>query len=62
MGHTWRFKGSYKWGYRGSFKGSQGLGSRVVISGVIRPVIWVISIVTPLITLLITTPEPPSKA
>ena len=36
-------------------------GSWVVISGVIRPLIWVISIVTLLITLLITTHEPSSK-
>ena len=36
-------------------------GSWVVISGVIRPLIWVITIVTILITLLITTHEPPSK-
>ena len=35
-------------------------GSGVVISRVISPLIWVISIVTLLITLLITTPEPPS--
>ena len=35
-------------------------GSWVVISGVIRPLIWVISIVTLLITLLITTHEPPA--
>ena len=37
-------------------------GSWVVISGTIGPLIWVISIVTPLITLLITTHEPPSRA
>ena len=36
-------------------------GSGVVISGVISPLIWVISIVTLLITLLITTHEPPSR-
>ena len=36
-------------------------GSWVVISRVISPRIWVISIVTPLITLLITTHEPPSR-
>ena len=36
-------------------------GSRVVVSGVISPLIWVISIVTLLITLLITSREPPSK-
>ena len=36
-------------------------GSGVVISRVITPVIWVISIVNLLITLLITTHEPPSK-
>ena len=35
-------------------------GSGVVISRVISPLIWVISIVTLLITLLITTHEPPS--
>ena len=35
-------------------------GSWVVISRVISPLIWVISIVTLLITLLITTHEPPS--
>ena len=37
------------------------LGFRVVISGVISPPIWVKSLVTLLITLLITTHEPPSK-
>ena len=38
-------------------------GSWVVISGVISPLIWVITIVTPppLITPLITTQEPPSR-
>ena len=36
-------------------------GSWVVISGVISPLIWVISIVTLLITLVITTHEPPSS-
>ena len=36
-------------------------GSGVVISRVITPVIWVISIVNLLITLLITTHEPPSR-
>ena len=41
------------WGYL-RFMGS--------ISRVISPLIWVISIVTLLITLLITTPEPPSKS
>ena len=35
-------------------------GSWVVISRVISPLIWVISIVTLLLTLLITTLEPPS--
>ena len=35
-------------------------GSGVVISGVISPLIWVIIIVTLLLTPLITTPEPPS--
>ena len=34
----------------------------VVVSRVISPLIWVISIVTLLITTLITTHEPPSKA
>ena len=56
---------SYQWGYRGlgfPFKGFyKGLGSRVVISGIISPLIWVISIVILLITLLITTHEPPSR-
>ena len=37
-------------------------GSGVVLSRVISPLIWVISIVTPLKTLLITTPEPPSRS
>ena len=36
-------------------------GSWVVISGVISSLIWVISIVTLLITLLIATHEPPSR-
>ena len=36
-------------------------GSGVVISGVICPLIWVITIVTLLTTPLITTPEPPSR-
>ena len=36
-------------------------GSGVVISGVRSPLIWVITMVTLLITLLITTPEPPSR-
>ena len=36
-------------------------GFRVVISGVISPLIWVISIVTLGITLLTTTHGPPSK-
>ena len=35
-------------------------GSGVVISGIRSPLIWVITMVTLLITLLITTPEPPS--
>ena len=35
-------------------------GSGVVISGVISPLRWVLSIVTLLITLVITTHEPPS--
>ena len=37
-------------------------GSWVVISGVTSPLIWVVTIVTLLITLLITTHEPPSRA
>ena len=36
-------------------------GSWLVISGVISPLMWLISIVTLLITLLITTHEPPSR-
>ena len=36
--------------------------SWVVISGVLSPLIWVISIVTRLITPFITTHEPPSRA
>ena len=36
-------------------------GSGVVISRVLSPLIWVISIVTLLKTPLITTPEPPSR-
>ena len=36
-------------------------GSWVVISGVISELIWVVSIVTLLITPLFTTHEPPSK-
>ena len=36
-------------------------GSWVGISGVISPLIWVMSIVTLLISLLITTHEPPSS-
>ena len=36
------------------------LGVRVVISGVISPLIWVMSIVALLITLLVTAHEPPS--
>ena len=35
--------------------------SGVVLSGAISPLIWVISIVTLLITLLRTTHEPPSR-
>ena len=35
--------------------------SEVVISGVISPLVWVIGIVTLLITLVITTHEPPSR-
>ena len=41
-------------------KGSLLGGSGVVISRVINPLIWVVSIVTLLVTLLITTHEPPS--
>ena len=37
-------------------------GSWVGISGVISPLIWVMSIVTLLISLLITTHEPPSRS
>ena len=33
----------------------------VIVSGVVSPLIWVISIVTLLITLIITTHEPPSS-
>ena len=47
--------------YKGSFEGSLLGGSGVVISGVISPLIWVITIVTLLRTPLISTPEPPSK-
>ena len=36
-------------------------GSWVVRSGVISPLIWLISIATLLVTLLITTHEPPSR-
>ena len=36
-------------------------GSWVVLSGVISPLIWVITTVTRLITLLITTHEPPNR-
>ena len=36
-------------------------GSWVVISGVVNPLIWVITIVTLLVTPLITTHEPPSS-
>ena len=36
-------------------------GSWVVLSGVISPLIWVISIGTPLLAPLITTHEPPSR-
>ena len=58
--------GSYKWGYgvplRFPLKGSIGFfrveGLGVVISGVISPLIWVISVVILLITLLIATHEP----
>ena len=37
-------------------------GSWVVISRVISPLMWVISIATLFVTLLITTPEAPSRA
>ena len=46
--------GSHKWGYRVPLSD---LGFRVVISEVINPIIWVITIVT----LLITNHEPPSR-
>ena len=36
-------------------------GSWVVISGVLSPLIWVITVVTLLLTPFITTPEPPSR-
>ena len=65
---TWRFMGSYKWGYKGlgfllrvSIRVLYCLRKRVVESGFISPLIWVISIVVLLITLLITTHEPPSN-
>ena len=51
--------GSYQWGYGIPLKGSIGL--LVVISGVLSPLIWVITIVTLLITPLITTHDPPSR-
>ena len=47
--------GSYNVGFRVQ-------GSWVVLSMAISPLIWVISIVTLLITQLITTHEPPSRA
>ena len=54
--------GSYKWGYRGlglllgvSPRVLYGLRSRVDISGVISPLIWVVTIVISLRTLLIAT-------
>ena len=46
---SWRFMGSYK---SGPFKGIYRDSIRVVISGVISPLIWVISIATLLKTLL----------
>ena len=59
--------GSYKWGYKGlgfrlrvSLRVLSGLGSRVVISGVISPLIRVRTMAVLLITLLVTTHEPPS--
>ena len=63
---TWRFMGSYKSGYKyGYFKGSagfriSGLGFRVVISPVISPLIWVITLLALLMKPLTTTHEPPS--
>ena len=58
--------GSYKSGYKyGYFKGSagfriSGLGFRVVISPVISPLIWVITLLALLMKPLTTTHEPPS--
>ena len=53
--------GKYKWGYRGCFKSSRGLGFRVVISGDISGVtIIIITHIGGLITLLTTAHEPPS--
>ena len=50
--------GSHKWGYRVPLRVPlSDLGFRVVISEVINPIIWVITIVT----LLITNHEPPSR-
>ena len=73
-GFTWRFMGSYRWGYGSPNMGYKysyhtllnhmGLlgGSWVVVNGVISPLTWVVSIVTLLrillVTLLITTHEP----
>ena len=52
--------GSYKWGYKSPNMGSIGfLG--VVISGVISPLVWVLTIVALLLAPLITNPEPPSR-
>ena len=48
------------WGLGFKHRGLLG-GSWVVISGVVSPLVWVISIVTLHITLLITTHEPPSR-
>ena len=53
------FKGPSKRFYR-DFLGFRGLGVGAVISGVISPLLWIVSIVTLLISLLITTHEPPS--
>ena len=58
-------RGSFRGSFKGSLKGSIGSlefgvlgGSWVVINGRTSPLIWVISIVTLLKTLLITTHDP----